>query len=374
MESSIEKVRDIRKNIIKDYSSKEISKTNIDNMVKDTKDFIDVVIKDIIEETSDVKSFILVPNKEKQVNSLEPFKAGQYISVKIKIGDITTTRAYSLSSSPKEAMEGFYRITVKRVENGLVSNYMLDELKIGDELSVSRPAGDFGYEKLRDEENVIGIAGGSGITPFMSLAKAIIQGDEGCTLTVLVSARTYEDIIFKKEIEEINKKAKKVRFVITLTREEKEGYLHGHLNKEMIEPYIQEFNTILMCGPKAIYKVMNEILLEFNIPRKCVHYENFFNDYTPDEVKTYNLRILSKGEAKVIEAKSDETLLVSMEKAGVNAPSMCRVGECGFCRSILIEGKIKMVGANQPRALSENDYIHPCVTYPESDIVIKLDI
>jgi len=374
MDNSIEKIRNIRKNIIKDYSNKEIPKTNIDNMVSDIGEFSDVIIKDIYEEAEDVKSFILVPNKNKGNNSLEPFKAGQYVSLMVKIGDVTTTRAYSLSSSPKEALKGFYRITIKRVEGGMVSNYMLDEVKIGDEVKLSKPTGNFGYLKVRDEENVIGIAGGSGITPFISLAKSIIEGSEDCNLTVLYSVKTYEDIIFRKEIEEFNKKSKRVKFVITLTREEKDGFLNGHLNKEMIEPYIKEFNTILMCGPKSIYKAMNEILLDFNIPRKSVHYENFFSDYKAEEVKTYKLRILTKGEAKVIECKSNETLLVSMENAGIEAPSLCRVGECGFCRSILIDGKIKMIGGTQPKALSENDYIHPCITYPESDIVLKLDI
>lgn len=374
MESSIEKIRSIRKDIINDYSSKNVSKTNIEKMVSDISEFKDVIIKEIHEEAPGVKSFILVPNKNRGVNYLEPFKAGQYVTLMVTIGDITTTRAYTLSSSPSDVLKGFYRITIKKVEDGLVSNYMLNEAKVGDEIKVSKPAGDFGYLKVRDEKNVIGIAAGSGITPFIALAKAINEGLEDCNLIVLYSAKTYEDIIFKKEIEEINRKSKNVKFVITLTREKKEGFLNDHINKEMLEPYIKEFNTILMCGPKALYKTMNEILLNFNIPRKAVHYENFFSDYKPDEIKTYKLRILTKGEAKVVECKSDETLLVSMEKAGIVAPSLCRVGECGFCRSILIDGKIKMIGGNQPKALSENDYIHPCITYPESDVVLKLDI
>lgn len=374
MDNSIDRIRNTRKNIIKDYSSKSVLKTNIDNMANDIGEFRDVIIKEIHEEAKDVKSFILVPNKSKGVNYLEPFKAGQYISLMVRIGDVTTTRAYSLSSSPGDALKGFYRITIKRVENGIVSNYMLDEAKPFDEVKISKPVGDFGYLEMRDEKNVIGIAGGSGITPFVSLAKSIVEGSEDCNLTVLYSVKTYDDIIFRKEIEEFNKKSKRVKFVITLTREEKEGFLNGHLNKEMIEPYIQEFNTILMCGPKSIYKTMNEILLYFNIPRKSVHYENFFSDYKTDEPKVYKLRILTKGEAKVIECKSTETLLVSMENAGIAAPSLCRVGECGFCRSILIDGKIKMVGGVQSKTLSENDYIHPCVTYPDSDIVLKLDI
>ena len=125
---------------------------------------------------------------------------------------------------------------------------------------------------------------------------------------------------------------------------------------------------------KALYKTMNEILSEFNVPRKCVHYENFSVDYKPEELDTYELKVLIKDEEHITTCKSDESLLVSMERAGIKAPSMCRAGICGYCRSILIDGKIKMVGATQAKALSENNYIHPCVTFPESDIVLKLDI
>jgi len=137
---------------------------------------------------------------------------------------------------------------------------------------------------------------------------------------------------------------------------------------------MHEFNTVFMCGPKNLYKTMNEILMEFNIPKKSVHYENFSIDYVSDKIETFNLKVLIKEKVENITCKSDETLLVAMERAGIKAPSLCRVGVCGYCRSILVEGKIKMVGALQPKALTDNDYIHPCVTYPESDIVLKLDI
>ena len=208
----------------------------------------------------------------------------------------------------------------------------------------------------------------------MSLAHAILEGTYNCNLTVFYSVRTYDDIIFKREIEEINKKKKNVQFVITLTREEKEGYLNGHLTKEMLEPYIKEFNTVLMCGPKELYRSMNEILNEFNIPRKSVHYENFFVEYEPIEKKEYKLKVVMKDKVEEITCKNDETLLVAMERAGIKAPSLCRVGECGYCRSILLDGKVKMIGASLKKAEAENDYIHPCVSFPDSDIVLRLDI
>ncbi len=373
MENKITKINTERKNIIAEYSSKKTKDTHIDTLAQEIKDLQYVIIKDIVEETPDAKSFILTPDSTKGTYELAPFTAGQYISIKMFVDDIYVTRAYSLSSSPTKTSK-MYRITIKRVEGGLVSNIMLDEMKIGDTLTISRPIGDFGYNRIRDEKNIIAIAGGSGITPFMSMAYAILNKVYDANLTVFYSVRKEEDIIFKDEIKAINKKSKKVKFVITLTREEKEGYFSGHINKEMLEPYLKEFNTIFMCGPKTLYKTMNEILSEFNIPKKSVHYENFFVDYTPSEIQEYELKVILKNDFVLAKCKSNETLLVSMEKAGIKAPSMCRVGVCGYCKSILLEGKIKMIGSYLKEAEAENDYIHPCITYPESDIVLRLDI
>ncbi len=370
----IEKLKSERKEIIGEFSKKRPQDTFIDKEIKKMHDIYHVVVTDITVETPDVKTFTLSADKDSSTPTLAPFKAGQYITLHVTIDSMPVTRAYSLSSNPTLANKDIYKITIKRVENGLVSNYMLDEVQVGDKLSVSMPAGEFGYNPTKDEENVIAIAGGSGITPFMSLAHAIDEGIYDCNLTVFYSVRTYEDIIFKKEIEEINKKSKKVKFVITLTREEREGYLHGHLSKEMIEPYVKEFNTVLMCGPKELYRAMNEILNEFNIPRKSVHYENFFVEYEPNEKTTYTLKVVMKDKVEEISCRNDETLLVAMEKAGIPAPSLCRVGECGYCRSVLLEGKVKMVGAALKKAESENDYIHPCVSFPDSDITLRLDI
>ena len=370
----LDKMAQERKEIIESFSKKKPENTYIDDYVEKLSSLYHTVITDIKEETKDVKTFTLEADKTSNTPSLAPFYAGQYITIYVNVDDIPTTRAYSLSSSPALASKNIYKITIKRVPNGLVSNYMLDEMHVGDKLDISAPAGDFGYNPICDEENVIAIAGGSGITPFMSLAYAILEGIYDCNLTVFYSVKTYDDIIFKDEIEAINKKKKKVKFVITLTREEKEGYLNGHLTKEMMEPYIKEFNTVLMCGPKELYRSMNEILNEFNIPRKSVRYENFLVEYTPDEKTTYKLKVVMKDKVEEITCKNDETLLVAMERAGISAPSLCRVGECGYCRSILLEGKVKMIGASLTKAEAENDYVHPCVSFPDSDIVLKLDI
>lgn len=373
MENKIESLKKERASIINDYNGHKIPSTYIESEMEKIRSLQYVVVKEIVTETPDVKSFILVPDNEMGTYELAPFKAGQYISLKLNIDNEFTTRAYTISSSPATSLKS-YRITVKKEADGYISKYLVDNLKEGDKLTISNPMGNFYYHSIRDEENIIAIAGGSGITPFISLAHAIIDGIEPCNLTVFYSVKTASDIIFEKEITEINKKNKNVKFIITLTREENANYLHGHITKEMLEPYIKEFNTIMMCGPKELYKSMNSILSEFNIPKKDVHYESFHMAYTPLVAETYELKVILKNDFILTTCKSTETLLVAMEHAGIKAPSSCRVGTCGFCRSILLDGNVKMVGANLKKSELENSYIHPCVTYPESDIVLRLDI
>lgn len=374
MDNKIAALKKTRKDIIKSFSDKPIIDKHIDSEVKKSNLWQNVVVKEIIEENYDTKSFILVPDVESGTTNLQRFKAGQYISLKMNIQNEIVTRAYSLSSSPALAQKNMYRITIRRVKDGLVSNIMLDDVKVGDKFLVSKPMGELGYNKIRDEKNVICIAGGVGITPFMSLAKATIENLIDCDLTVIYSVKTYDDILFKQEIEEINKKNKNVKFVITLTKEEKEGYLHGYITEETLKPYIKEFNTILMCGSKSLYKTMNSILSEFNIPKNSVRYDICNVDYKPKKVETFDLKVILKNDFILTTCRSDENLLKAMENAGIKAPSLCRVGTCGYCKSILLEGKIKQVGANLTHAEENNDYIHPCVCYPESNIVLRLDI
>lgn len=374
MNNKIEHLKKVRKDIANSYSARDLNDTHIDSYVESIPMWQNVVVKEIIQETEDTKSFILVPDKDRGTDDLLPFRAGQYVSLKIHIQDSFVTRAYSLSSSPALVAKNMYRITVKRVQDGLVSNIMLDEIKVGDILAVSRPMGELGYDKLRDEENVICVAGGVGVTPFISMALAAKDKLIDCNLTIIYSTKRYEDILFKKEIEEINKKCRNVKIVVTLTKEEKEGYLNGYITKAVLAPYIKEFNTVLMCGPKSLYKSMNDILDSFNIPKRCVRYDICSVDYKPKEVETFDLKVILKNDFVLTTCNSDETLLVSMEKAGIKAPSLCRVGTCGFCRSVLLEGKLKQIGGNMTKAEANNDYIHPCVSYPESNIVLRLDI
>ena len=201
-------------------------------------DFQKMVIQDIIEHKgADSKTFIF---KKADGSKAACFRAGQYVSVLLKIGSSLVTRPYSICSSPAEASKGIVKITVRNVKDGYAAPYMLENFKIGDEVSISGPEGTFYYEPLRDAESVIALAGGSGITPFLSMAKAIQEGAEDFNLTILFGSRTEANILFKEELDAIAAQCSKVKVVHVLSDEKKDGFEFGFINADVIRKYAPE--------------------------------------------------------------------------------------------------------------------------------------
>ncbi|MFW9901632.1 MAG: ferredoxin--NADP reductase, partial [Candidatus Thorarchaeota archaeon] len=162
-----------------------------------------LIIDEIRDETKSAKTFKLVPDLELGTRKLAYFRAGQYLSLKVKVNGVEITRPYSISSSPSDALKGFYNLTIRKEENGFLTNYIWDNWKLGTKIVSSGPEGFFYFDPLRDLKNIVGIAGGSGITPFRSLAKAIIEGIIDAKLTVLYGSSEEDDIIFYEEFKKL---------------------------------------------------------------------------------------------------------------------------------------------------------------------------
>lgn len=234
--------------------------------------FQSLVVKKVINESRDCKTFVLV-SKDGEV--LAPFRAGQYLNVYVEVDGVKVSRAYTISSSPKEAREGEYRITVKAVNDGLVSNYLLGTLDVDEELLVSAPSGCLCYNSLRDENKIVAIAGGSGITPFYSLAQSIIDGDEDCLLTIFFGAKKEEDLIFLERFDDIVSKTNKVKIIYVLSEEKNAKYEYGLINKKLIDKYIDGANvSFFISGPVGMYEFLNKELAKYHLPNKFIRYEN----------------------------------------------------------------------------------------------------
>ncbi len=220
-------------------------------------DALELVIDRIIDRGgAQAKTFVL---KRPDGAPLPYFHAGQYISLKLPLDGSFVTRSYSLCSSPKEALSGEYAITVRANPGGFAADRLLAEKKPGDTLVSSCPQGFFYYEDLRDAKNVVGLAGGSGITPFLSMARALADGIEDFNLTLLFGSRDEDNILFRGELDELARSCPKFKVVHVLSEEEKEGFEHGFITAELIEKYAPagEEYSVFLCGPEAMYKFLS---------------------------------------------------------------------------------------------------------------------
>ena len=324
------------------------------------------------------KSFTLVPNSEKNTQNLAYFRAGQYLSVALDLDGAFVNKPYTICSNPKDALNGSYTLTVKATKDGYASKYILENWKEGTEVKLSGPLGEFYYEGLRDAKNVIAIAGGSGITPFFSMASAIKDGIEDFNLTILYGSRTSDNILLKDELEAIaSQSSGKVKVVHVLSDEEKEGYEHGFVSADLIKKYAPEGEySVFICGPAALYAYETEQMKALGLRKKFYRMELSGDSRIRSEKgeQVFNLTVVIKGEKTTIKTSSEEPLLWAMEKAGIKAPSHCRSGECGWCHSRLISGQVYVPEDKDGRRLADKKFgwIHPCASYALSDIELEV--
>ncbi len=333
------------------------------------------VVSEIIPR-KDANTYVL------KADRLAYFRAGQYVSVKLQIGDSITTRPYTLAASPALALKGEYQITVKKAQDGFVSDYIIRSWQPGTEVTLSGPEGPFSYEPMRDEAEVVGLAGGSGITPFMAMANAILDGTEDFRLTLLYGSRTKEDILYFDELEKICAATDKVKVVHVLSEDDAEGYEHGFIGADLIRKYAPETYTLYICGPRAMHDFLADELPKLGLDQKHIRREfvpapsspEYFSAYTGDASQVFSLTLLALGEETVIPLRADEPVLTAIERAGIAAPSRCRSGECGWCRARLIGGEVFIPESMDGRRLADAEagYIHPCSSWALSDLSLEI--
>ncbi|MFX1390916.1 MAG: FAD-binding oxidoreductase [Promethearchaeota archaeon] len=346
-----------------------------------------LIINEIGNETKSAKMFKLIPDPESNTKKLAYFRPGQYLSLKVKVNEVEITRPYSIASSPKDAQQGFYEITIRKEEHGFLTNYIWENWKVGTKVVSSGPEGFFYYEPLRDSNQLVGIAGGSGITPFRSMAKAIIEGIIKAKLTILYGSSEEDDIIYYKEFKKLEKEyPDKIKVVYILSCEEPslEGCETGFITAQLIEKYCDlKISTFFICGPQIMYEFVENQLKSFNLSHKKIRREVFgeiknIMDFPgfPKELieKTFKIKVHINESTKEIPAITTESVLVALERVNLAPPSKCRSGECGFCRSLLISGDIYVSPISDWRRAADIkfNYFHPCYSYPISDLEIRI--
>ncbi|MCR5761384.1 MAG: iron-sulfur cluster-binding domain-containing protein [Sphaerochaetaceae bacterium] len=345
---------------------------------------VELKLVDIIDSCKTAKSFRFVRSDGEK---LPFFYAGQYVVLDFEIGKSTVSRPYSISSAPYQAREknGYLEITVRRAKaDGFISDYMLDKAKVGDTFMALIGNGQFYYECLRDAKHVVALAGGVGITPFVSMAREVAAGKLPIDLTILYGSVAEDDIVLKEELDKVEGKNVHVVHVLSGDNPDWKGE-KGFLSADVIKKYSAKDTTYFICGPQVMYGFVREELKKLKVPERRVRFEVFgqardisryegFPASAKD--KTFKIKVLRGLKEDVIPAKATESLVTALERAGIRIETGCRSGECGFCRTKVLEGNVFVCPENDGRRGADKDfnYFHACSTYPLSDATIKIPI
>lgn len=309
---------------------------------------------------------------------LPPFEAGQYINIFTEIDGVRTSRPYSISSSPKQ--RAYYEITVARIKDGFVSDFLLDDIKVGDKFEANGPAGVFRFQPVFHSRKSLFLAGGSGITPFLSMTREIVDSALDRDVVMLYGCRSSKAALYDEELRLYSEKYPNFKYHLVVSENDdswngETGFIDRNLIKRLVPDYAER--TCYICGPQVMNDFCKKELEDLGLPEKQIRREMFgtrrdvqneqgwLESLTGDEV--FNVKI---GE-RVIPAKSGESLLTALERSGVRMNVCCRSGECSLCRVKLVDGKVFLAkGILQRYADEKYGYIHSCKAYPISDLEI----
>ncbi len=278
------------------------------------------------------------------------FEPGQYLT--LRRGELR--RSYSICAAPGEAL----RVGVRRVPDGVFSNWVHGELRVGDSIDVMEPEGRFGAALATRPHHVLAVAGGSGITPILSIVKALLHDDPQARCTVLYGNRSAASTMFKEELEDLkNRHLTRLVLHTVFSREQVDAPLNtGRLDAHKLGTLLRLCGPVdqaFVCGPHAMNDEVEAALLAAGLPSGRIHVERFGvppavaaalpHITAPGDAAQARVRIQRDGLTREIAFHAgDESILAAASRAGMDVPYSCRSGVCATCRARLMEGRVRM--------------------------------
>lgn len=336
---------------------------------------------DIKKETSDSCTIYFKQPGLRKIRYL----AGQYLTLILRINGRLFYRPYSFSSAP--AVDDFLGITVKRIQNGVVSNFIHENLKIGDVVEVLEPMGDFVCNRLLRPQNIFLWGVGSGITPLYSILKEKLGEDVQSISKVhlVYGNKNQESAIFYEQIKSLQLMFPDTFRVTNFYSDDNsiiecESIRKGRINSDFIIDLVSRNmsneSVHFICGPSSLKELIINTLNGLNIDNSSIFTEEFklaINSKDLSSVQNSEVKIFFRGVSSKITVLRGRTILDAALDSGIELPYSCQTGSCSTCKGILKEGHLKMIGLNNKRDdLKQNEFLL-CCSYPESKQV-KIEV
>jgi len=339
-----------------------------------------LICRQVRQETHDVRTFVF--------SGREPcvfrFLPGQFLTLELPIGGVIINRCYTISASA--AWPYRISITVKRQPGGVVSNWLHDNLKPGDEIRALGPMGDFTPAPSSAPKWLM-LSGGSGVTPLMSMTRTSFDLAEERDIVFVHAARSPADIIFRHELDVMARQAPRLRLAHICESAAGESHwpaLTGRLSLPMLRLIAADAleREIFCCGPAPYMTAVRAMLGEAGFDMARYHQESFdFAELSPSEAGAVieaeiaaasdSFRIEFAESKRVVQCGPDTTILAAAKAAGLHLPSSCTRGMCGTCKSRLVSGTVDMQHAGGIRKREiEQGLALLCCSRPTSDVVV----
>ena len=307
----------------------------------------------IFQETPDVKTFRLL----NPLGGALPFSylPGQFLTLTVAPDGKPIKRSYTIASSPTQ--HDYAEICIKHDEGGEVSGFLHNQIKEGDLVELSAPSGLFTFTG-RECKCILLIGGGVGITPLMSVLRYLTDRSWSGDIFLLYCVKTPRDIIFREELDYLQRRHPNLRVVVTVSRPEGTDWkgLTGRISKELIVESVPDVASryVHICGPVPMMEVTKKMLAELGVPSNRIKTEAFGPALgkpepilapavsPPTSVAISLPTVTFSASEKSAPLPPDKCILDVADEIGVDIDNSCRVGTCGTCRIKLVSGDVTM--------------------------------
>jgi ferredoxin-NADP reductase len=329
----------------------------------------------IVDETHDVRTFrfVSVPPK------LFVYKPGQFMTLEVMVEGKVVRRSYTISTSPSRPL--VISVTVKRVDGGTISNWLHDNLKVGDTLFADGPHGRFSC--FEDERNrFLFISGGSGVTPVMSMSRWLADTSYTADIHFLHFARSPMDLIFEHELRliERNYPTFRAEFIVSNAGPAADwtGRM-GHISAELVSAMCPDFQTrsVYVCGPAPFMEATKRIFEGLGFDMGRFHLESFGGVPRDPKAAAADAGVAAKVTFATsnieVNCKGSDYLLDLAIAANVPVAFSCRAGQCGTCKIVLLKGTVEQDNTDGLTPTDANEgFILSCQARPKGEVVVDL--